>query len=47
MTDKKKILKFPIFSIIFVSIVGTLLHLLYEWSGKNKIIATCDFFSSK
>ena len=38
--NKREVLKFQIFSIIFVSVVGTLLHLLYEWSGKNKIIVT-------
>lgn len=37
--DKKKILKFQIFSIIFVSILGTLLHFVYEWLGENSIVA--------
>lgn len=39
MKNKKEILKFQIFSIIFVSIFGTLLHFCYEWSGDNKIVA--------
>lgn len=38
--NKKAILKFQIFSIIFVSILGTLLHFAFEWSGENKIVAT-------
>lgn len=37
--NKKEILKFQIFSIIFVSVLGTLLHFIYEWSGGNKIVA--------
>ena len=37
--NKKEVLKFQIFSIIFVSILGTLLHFTYEWSGDNKIVA--------
>ena len=37
--NKREVLKFQIFSIIFVSIFGTLLHFMYEWSGDNKIIA--------
>lgn len=37
--NKKEVLKFQIFSIIFVSILGTLLHFAYEWLGDNKIIA--------
>ena len=37
--NKKEVLKFQIFSIIFVSILGTLLHFTYEWFGDNKIVA--------
>lgn len=37
--NKKEVLKFQIFSIIFVSILGTLLHFTYEWSLDNKIVA--------
>lgn len=38
--EKKKILRFQIFSVIFAWILGTILHFLYEWSGDNKIIAS-------
>ena len=38
--EKKKILKFQIFSVIFTWILGTILHFVYEWSGDNKIIAS-------
>lgn len=38
--EKKKILRFQIFSVIFTLILGTILHFLYEWSGDNKIIAS-------
>ena len=34
------ILKFIIFSGIFVMILGTLLHFTYEWSGNNQFIAS-------
>ena len=37
---KNNILKFTIFSGIFVMILGTLLHFTYEWSGNNKFIAS-------
>ena len=37
---KNKILKFTIFSGIFVMILGTLLHFTYEWSGNNQFIAS-------
>ena len=37
--EKKKIIRFQIFSVIFTWILGTILHFLYEWSGDNKIIA--------
>ena len=36
--NQKTILKFEIFSIIFVSILGTLLHFTFEWSGKNLFV---------
>lgn len=36
---KNKILKFTIFSCIFVMILGTLLHFTYEWSGNNTFVA--------
>ena len=38
MKDKKLILKFQIFSAIFVAISGTLLHFAYEWSDGNTLI---------
>lgn len=38
--EKKNVLKFQIFSVIFTWILGTILHFLYEWSGDNKIIAS-------
>ena len=37
---KNIILKFIIFSGIFVMILGTLLHFTYEWSGNNQFIAS-------
>ena len=37
--NKNKIFKYQIFSIIFVFILGTLLHFTYRWSDGNKIIA--------
>lgn len=39
MKDKKKILKFQIFSSIFTMILGTLLHFTFEWSGNNSFVA--------
>ena len=39
MRDKKKILKFQIFSSIFTMILGTLLHFTFEWSGNNSFVA--------
>lgn len=39
MTNKKQILKFQIFSIIFTFILGTLLHFTYEWSNNNSFVA--------
>lgn len=37
---KNKVLKFTIFSGIFVMILGTLLHFTYEWSSNNQFIAS-------
>lgn len=37
---KDKLLKFTIFSGIFVMIFGTLLHFTYEWSGNNMFVAS-------
>ena len=37
---KNNILKFTIFSSIFVMILGTLLHFVYEWSGDNIFVAS-------
>lgn len=37
---KNIILKFIIFSGIFVMILGTLLHFTYEWSGNNQFIVS-------
>ena len=37
---KNIILKFIVFSGIFVIILGTLLHFTYEWSGNNQFIAS-------
>ena len=36
----KKILKFEVFSIVFVSILGTLLHFTFDWSNSNLIVGT-------
>ena len=38
--EKRKLIRFQIFSVIFTWILGTILHFLYEWSGDNKIIAS-------
>ncbi len=38
MKDKISIAKYEIISTIFIMISGTLLHFVYEWSGKNPII---------
>ncbi len=38
MENKSKIVKFQIFSVIFVIVLGTLLHFTYEWSNKNVIV---------
>lgn len=28
-----------VIAIIFISVIGTLLHFMYEWSGHNKVIS--------
>ena len=38
MNNKKTIIIFQIVSAIFVIILGTLLHFVYEWSNENQII---------
>lgn len=38
MKNKNKILQFQIFSVIFVIIMGVLLHFTYEWSDGNAIV---------
>lgn len=38
MNNKKKLIRFQIFSTIFSIILGTILHFTYEWSGNNSII---------
>lgn len=40
MTNKSKIFKFKIFSIILVFIVGTLLHFTFDWSNENVFIGS-------
>lgn len=40
MKNQSKILKFKIFSIIFVFILGTLLHFTFEWSNQNTIVGS-------
>lgn len=40
MKETSSILKYQIFSIIFTSILGTLLHFTYEWSNNNIIVAS-------
>ncbi len=39
MKEEKKIIKFTIFSIVFVAILGTLLHFTFEWSNYNPFVA--------
>ncbi len=36
--DEKKIRNYQILSAIFVSILGTLLHFTYEWSGESELV---------
>ncbi|MCI8700004.1 MAG: sodium/proton-translocating pyrophosphatase [Clostridia bacterium] len=40
MINKKQILKFQLFSIVFTMVLGTLLHFTYEWSNYNPFVAT-------
>lgn len=40
MKNQSKIFKFKIFSIIFVFILGTLLHFAFEWSNQNAIVGS-------
>ena len=40
---KEKIKRFHIISFLLVSILGTLLHFTYEWSGENTFVG---FFSA-
>ena len=40
MNNQSKIFKFKFFSIIFVFILGTLLHFTFEWSNQNAIIGS-------
>lgn len=38
--NQKSIIKFEIFSIIFVSVLGVILHFAFEWSNQNLLIGT-------
>lgn len=38
MKYNKKLLNYSIGAVIFTSIVGTLWHFFYEWSGNNKVV---------
>ena len=38
MKSQEKIIKFEIFSIILVSILGVLLHFVFEWSNSNPVV---------
>lgn len=38
MNKNKKILKFEIFSIIFILLIGTLLHFTFKWSNNNLFV---------
>lgn len=38
MYNKKSVLKFQIFSAIFVAILGTILHFTYDWSNNNSLV---------
>lgn len=38
--NKRKIRNYQIVSIIFVCILGTLLHFTYELSGENQLVAS-------
>lgn len=39
MRYNKKLLAYTIGGVLFVSVLGTLLHFAYEWSGGNRIVA--------
>ena len=38
MINRSNLIKFQIFSAIFVIILGTILHFTYTWSGNNSIV---------
>jgi hypothetical protein len=38
MKNQEKVIKFTIFSIVFVAILGTLLHFSFEWSNDNLLV---------
>lgn len=40
MVNYKKILRFEIYSFIFIGVLGALLHFVYNWSGNNSIVAS-------
>ncbi len=40
MKNESKILKFEIFSIIFVAVLGTILHFTFGWSNNNLFVGT-------
>ena len=35
---KKPVLKWELFGIIFVFLLGALLHFVFEWSGESKVV---------
>lgn len=38
MSNKKSISKFQLLSAIFISILGTILHFAFDWSGENALV---------
>lgn len=40
MKNKISLLKFEIFSTIFILLLGTILHFTFEWSGNNLFVGT-------
>ena len=38
MTIKKNIFKWEAFGIVFVFLIGALLHFVFEWSGESKLV---------
>lgn len=38
MKNQEKIIKFTLFSIVFVAILGTLLHFTFKWSNNNWLV---------